>query len=179
MNSKQHEKAREYCSKMADVIRRKAYSLATERRYCGVLYRYFTWLVDDPVGQSVRDAEPRLKVETFLTEEAKRGCAASTQNNSMAALIFWYEQCNDTKIENIDALRAKTGEHVRQAPAVDDVRRLLMAVRDRGAHVRDLQEVLGHRDIKTTMRYLRPDPERVASPLESLDINITSFRRSA
>jgi integrase/recombinase XerD len=41
-----------------------------------------------------------------------------------------------------------------------------------GACLRDLQEILGHRDPKTTARYLRPDPERVPSPLETMGIAV-------
>ena len=41
---------------------------------------------------------------------------------------------------------------------------------DGGAQLRDLQVVLGHRNIETTARYVRPNPERVPSPLESLKI---------
>jgi integrase len=39
-----------------------------------------------------------------------------------------------------------------------------------GAHLRDLQEVLGHKNIETTARYVRPDPERVPSPFERLKL---------
>jgi site-specific recombinase XerD len=39
---------------------------------------------------------------------------------------------------------------------------------DNGAHLRDIQEILGHKDIKTTMRYVRPNPERVPSPIASI-----------
>lgn len=39
-----------------------------------------------------------------------------------------------------------------------------------GAHMRDLQEVLGHKSIETTARYVRPDPERVPSPFERLSL---------
>lgn len=43
---------------------------------------------------------------------------------------------------------------------------------DAGARIQDIQEILGHKDIKTTMRYIRPDPERVISPLETLNIAV-------
>jgi integrase len=43
---------------------------------------------------------------------------------------------------------------------------------DAGARIEDIQEVLGHRDIKTTLRYIHPDPERVPSPIETLGIAI-------
>lgn len=57
-----------------------------------------------------------------------------------------------------------TPHHLRHAWATD--------AHDAGAHARDIQEILGHRDIRTTMRYLRPSPERVPSPLETLDIAV-------
>lgn len=41
-----------------------------------------------------------------------------------------------------------------------------------GACMRDLQEILGHRDPKTTARYIAPDPESVPSPIETLGIAI-------
>lgn len=39
-----------------------------------------------------------------------------------------------------------------------------------GANLRDLQEVLGHKNIETTARYVRPDPERVPSPFERMGL---------
>jgi site-specific recombinase XerD len=39
-----------------------------------------------------------------------------------------------------------------------------------GAHLRDLQEVLGHKNVETTARYVRPDPERVPSPFERMKL---------
>lgn len=44
--------------------------------------------------------------------------------------------------------------------------------REMGARVEDIQEALGHRDIKTTLRYIHPDAERVPSPLETLNIAV-------
>ena len=41
-------------------------------------------------------------------------------------------------------------------------------VLDAGANVRDVQEVLGHSHLDTTMNYVHPRSERVVSPLESL-----------
>lgn len=43
---------------------------------------------------------------------------------------------------------------------------------DAGARIEDIQEVLGHKDIHTTLRYIHPNPERVPSPLESLGVAI-------
>lgn len=338
MNSQQQQVLDDSVERLVDRIRQQGLALSTERRYSGVLRAYSRWLVDGG-GRSLVKQPSREKVQAFLTAEAKRGVSESTQNGAMAALVYWYEQVLEIPIDNLDALRAKVGEKVRQAPSVEDIRKLLMAVQDtgqyptrlitflmygcglrlgetlsirlkdldldagkltiiggkgkkdrfinlpstliphlrlqaatstalaakacamgvpvklphllakarpkwqfalrwwwlfpqsqpctdprgggrvwwhclegtvqksvgtaaeaagvegisphllrhawathahdRGAHLRDIQEILGHKDPKTTMRYLRPDPERVSSPLEALHIPFISGRRAS
>lgn len=39
---------------------------------------------------------------------------------------------------------------------------------DAGASPRDIQAILGHKSLETTMQYIHPEVERVASPLEAL-----------
>lgn len=51
-----------------------------------------------------------------------------------------------------------------------------------GAGIRDIQEILGHKDIRTTMRYITPDPESVPSPFERIsgDVpNLLPFPKTA
>lgn len=55
---------------------------------------------------------------------------------------------------------AITPHHLRHAWATHSI--------DAGANVRDVQEILGHRSLETTMQYVHPEIERVASPLETL-----------
>lgn len=83
--------------------------------------------------------------------------------------VGWH--CLDGVVQNAmrDACKragveAITPHHLRHAWATHAA--------DEGANIRDIQEVLGHRDIQTTMRYIRPDPERIPSPLETLCIAI-------
>lgn len=39
---------------------------------------------------------------------------------------------------------------------------------DAGASIRDIQSILGHKSLETTMQYIHPEIDRVVSPLESL-----------
>lgn len=66
--------------------------------------------------------------------------------------------CRRSGVEGI------TPHHLRHAWATH--------ARESGARVEDIQVVLGHRDIATTLRYTHPDPERVPSPFEALDIAV-------
>jgi integrase/recombinase XerD len=66
--------------------------------------------------------------------------------------------CKRSGVEGI------TPHHLRHAWATHSA--------DAGARIQDIQEILGHKDIQTTMRYIRPQPERVPSPLETIGIAI-------
>lgn len=43
---------------------------------------------------------------------------------------------------------------------------------DAGANLRDIQEILGHKSLETTMIYVHPEPDRVISPLSRLNIRV-------
>jgi integrase len=40
-----------------------------------------------------------------------------------------------------------------------------------GASLRDLQELLGHKNVQTTSNYVSPDPRRVPSPFERMKLS--------
>lgn len=56
------------------------------------------------------------------------------------------------------AVAAITPHHLRHAWATHAI--------DAGSHIRDVQAILGHKSLETTMVYVHPEPERVKSPLE-------------
>lgn len=68
------------------------------------------------------------------------------------------QACDRSGVEGI------TPHHFRHAWATHSA--------DAGARLEDIQQILGHRDIKTTLRYIKPDKERVPSPLETLGVAI-------
>ena len=80
--------------------------------------------------------------------------------------VWWH--CLDTTIQRamadacgrMNMPGAITPHHLRHAWATHAHRA--------GATIRDLAEVLGHADIRTTMRYVTPDPESVPSPFEKV-----------
>jgi site-specific recombinase XerD len=113
--------------RLRDSIRAKGYSDSTNDSYCRYVGKFIDFLCDRswPTVSTSRD-----KVEAFLTAEAKRKISSSTQNAAMAAIIFYYEHVRKEEILGVDALRAKTGERVRQAPSREDTRKILIAVQD-------------------------------------------------
>ena len=89
------------------------------------------------------------------------------QDPRVAGRVWWHclegppqsamrSACRRAEVEGI------TPHHLRHAWATH--------ARDQGARVEDIQVVLGHKDIATTLRYTHPEGERVPSPFEELRI---------
>ena len=72
-------------AKLSDVIRRKHLALSTEQSYCAWLRRFCDCVKTLPVSSS-----SELKLEQFLTGLANTGISASTQNQALNAVLFFY-----------------------------------------------------------------------------------------
>jgi len=131
MTSNQIEHRERELSKMRTHIRMQGKALSTERGYPRWVGKYIEFICSRRWSP---EATSRDKVEAFLGSEANRGVAASTQNGAFAAILYYYEHVRKAKLEDVDALRAKVGERVRQAPSREDVRKVLMAVQDSGGY---------------------------------------------
>jgi len=114
---------------LRQVIRLKHFSLSTEECYVGWLRRFMRHLGKLPPGLT-----SEKKMEAFLSALAREEVSASTQNQAFNALLFFYRDCLGQKLEGINALRAKRELTVRRAPAVEEVRRLLAALRDESGY---------------------------------------------
>ncbi|MFZ4597809.1 MAG: tyrosine-type recombinase/integrase [Terrimicrobiaceae bacterium] len=110
---------------LTDVIRRKHYSLATERTYCLWFGKFWDHALKLP-----RDLSREKKLESFLTSEAKRGCSASTQNQAFNAIRFYFAEVAKEPLGEVKALRAKRPEQLRFAPSREDIRGILKNVKD-------------------------------------------------
>jgi len=106
----------EAISKMRDILRRKHLALSTEHSYCGWMVRYCEYL---QIKQLFGSSEN--KIEQFLTHLAIKNVSASTQNQALNAIVFFYENVVGQKIIGLDALRAKRPVHLRHAPSTQEV----------------------------------------------------------
>ena len=77
------------------------------------------------------------KVERFLTEEARRGVSASTQNQALNAIVFVCQAVLGKPLGKLEAARAVRKEHVRVAISVAETRDLLAALEDYAIGSRD------------------------------------------
>ena len=128
MNELQGRQLGKMVSRIQDVARLRHMALSTERSYVTWVKRYAGWLLE-----TGKRGDARTKVEGFLTWMAKRDFSSSSQNQAFSALLFFYQDCRNEKLENVNALRAKRRVRVAYAPTVEETRRLLVAIRDTGA----------------------------------------------
>lgn len=115
--------------KMRDVLRRKHLALSTEEAYTHWLRRFCRYVVRLP-----DDLPSEQKIEAFLTLLAKQQVAASTQNQALNAILFFYRDCLGRDLNKINALRAARPAQIRTAPEVHEVRALLGAIRDEAGY---------------------------------------------
>jgi len=148
--------------KLADVVRRKHFSLSTEHSYCGWLKRYCAFIKTLPAA-----LPSEQKLERFLTALARNDIAASTQNQAFNAMIFFYQEVLGSELKNIQSLRARRPQQVRSAPSREDTARLLKAVQDGEK-----------RDVSLAIRLLYGCGLRVTEPLNLRvkDVNLEAMQ---
>jgi site-specific recombinase XerD len=131
MTPKQIEQREKEIQKLGDFIRMQGKSLSTKRAYSRQVRRFIDFVCsrDWPAGTT-----SEKKLEAFLTGEARRNVAAGTQMGAFHAICYYYQHVRKQPLVGVDALRAKRGERVRQAPSWEDTRKVLMAVQDSGPY---------------------------------------------
>ena len=96
------------------------------------LRRYMTALRQMPEGLS-----SEKKLEQFLTDLARhRDVSASTQNQALNAILFFYRDILGQPIGSVNALRAKRPVHARHAPTMGETQLLLQTIRNEGGYSR-------------------------------------------
>jgi integron integrase len=114
--------------KLLDQVRTKMrllhYAKRTEEAYVDWIRRYI-------VFHGMR--HPRemgiAEVEAFLSHLAVQGkVAASTQNQALSALLFFYHQVLEIELPRVNAVRAKRGERLPVVLSVAEVRRVISII---------------------------------------------------
>jgi integrase len=79
------------------------------------------------------------KLEQFLTDLAlKHDVSASTQNQALQAVLFFYRVVLEKPLANVNALRATRPVHERYAPNLRETQALLQAVKNQGGYPTNL-----------------------------------------
>jgi len=121
----------------------------------------------------------RAQVEAFLSHLATEGkVAAATQRQALNAIVFLYRDVLLKPIEGEIALvRAKRHPRVPVVMTQAEVKRVLSFMSrthllENGVNIRQVQELMGHSDVKTTEIYthvLDKNLAGLASPLDTME----------
>jgi site-specific recombinase XerD len=98
------QRPKKLLDQVRDAIRLKHYSIRTEESYVTWIKRYILFH-----NKRHPNAMGSAEIEAFLTHLAvDQQVAASTQNQALSALLFWYRDVLKTPLDlSIDAIRAK------------------------------------------------------------------------
>jgi integron integrase len=120
--------------RLRDVLRRQHMALATESTYVHWLRQYITALQTMSATLSSEQ-----KLELFLTNLARhRDLSASSQNQALNAVLYFYKEVLRQPLQRVDALRAKRPARLRHAPTVAETQALLQTIRDRADYPTNL-----------------------------------------
>lgn len=113
---------------LRETCKRKRLSMKTEKASTHWVRHFGDFLI----ARAPRfvSATSETKMEAFLTHLAAAGVSASTQNQALNALLFLYRECLRIDLGQVNALRVRRTETVRDCPSLEETRRLLQRVED-------------------------------------------------
>jgi integron integrase len=127
---------------LRDKIRVKQYAYKTEKTYLD----WVEWFIRFHSLRHPNDMG-KVEIESFVTNLAKTGVSASTQNQALAAILFMYRAMFDREFEGIEAVRAKKSTHIPTVLTVDEVKRVL-------CHLQGVYHMIGYMLYGSGMRLM-------------------------
>lgn len=109
-----------FMDELRDKIRVKQYAYKTEKTYLEWAERFIRFH-----GLRHPNEMGKGEIEAFVTNLAKTGVSASTQNQALAAVLFMYRAMFEREFEGIEAVRAKKSTHIPTVLTVDEMKRVL------------------------------------------------------
>jgi len=116
-----------WIQKMRAELRLMHYALSTETAYIGWVLRFMKHVGSEELEKF---GAPELK--EFLTDLAVDGnVAASTQNQALSSVLFFYQRILGRELEFIDAVKAKRPKHLPLVLSRPEVNRMLRQLEGR------------------------------------------------
>lgn len=115
----------EAMKEMRKLLRLRHYAYRTEQTYLEWTERYLDYALKQGL-----EWKKSGSVRSYLSHLAlKKTVAASTQNQALNALIFFFRETLQIELEKLDAVRAKRGRRLPTVLSVEEVKRLLAQVK--------------------------------------------------
>ena len=110
---------------LRETVRAQNKSKGTADAYWHWFARYRAWCKSNHIGKETR---AEVAVERFLSFLANdRNVSANTQNQAFSALCFMYRDCLKRPLQDVQALRAKRPDRVRDFLSREEVALFLIA----------------------------------------------------
>ena len=109
--------------KLYNSLRQRHYAKSTVKTYTAWVRQFCCSLAKMPPEWSSEQ-----KVEAFLSKMARSDYSASSQNQAFNSILYFYKHILDKPLQNIDALRAKKHQRIREAAHPEDTQRFLAAI---------------------------------------------------
>jgi len=122
-----HPKEPLWIQKMRAELRLMHYALSTETAYIGWVLRFMSY-----VGTEQLETVGAPELKEFLSRLAVQGeVAASTQNQALCGILFFYQKILGRDLEFIDAVKAKRPKHLPLVLSRQEIARFLVPLEGR------------------------------------------------
>ena len=120
------ERPKKLLDQVRDAIRLKHYARSTEQSYVYWIRKYILFH-----GKRHPKDMSAAEVQAFLTHLAvEEHISASTQNQALSALLFLYRNVLNQTLEVVDAVRAKSSQHVLTVLSRAEVQKIIHEMSD-------------------------------------------------